>query len=227
MKVIRKESVPKGHWDIKENVLEDARKHDTVLSYKKAKGGGKRGAHKNGLYKDATAHMKLLTKRRGDYLTIQMEKIEKAGIPKDSPVGKRFYYICSSFWSKFNMNVPAEDFLALIKITKPNGEGAEVYDYISKKWINLLVKETHLHHCHDFNTILFFTEAPTNQAMGRLGDTPFSFIELTHILVSAGAKIPKDKLDETKELLRKLNEAVNKMDSGLCDIVPKRHDGKN
>ena len=63
--------------------------------------------------------------------------------------------------------------------------------------------------------------------MGHLGDTPFSFIELTHILVSAGAKIPKDKLDETKELLRKLNEAVNEMDSGLCDIVPKRHDGKN
>ena len=63
--------------------------------------------------------------------------------------------------------------------------------------------------------------------MGIFGDTPFNFIELAHTLVSAGAKIPKDKLDETKELLRKLNEAVNKMDSGLCDIVPKRHDGKN
>ena len=227
MKVIRKESVPKGHWDIKENAAKEALKYATRNAFQIGSRGAYKSARIQGWLDEICQHMKIMKKLRGNYLPIQMEKIEKAGIPKDSPVGKRFYYICSSFWSKFNMNVPAEDFLALIKITKPNGEGAEVYDYISKKWINLLVKETHLHHCHDFNTILFFTEAPTNQAMGRLGDTPFSFIELTHILVSAGAKIPKDKLDETKELLRKLNEAVNKMDSGLCDIVPKRHDGKN
>ena len=220
MKVIRKENVPKGTWDIKENVLKEARKHDTKESWYKAPGGARVKAIKNGWHKEATAHMKSKYKLRGNYPAIQLEKIEKAGIPKDSPVGKRFYAICTTFWKRHHMNVSAEDFLSLIKITKPNGKGAIAFDPINKVWRNILQKRVHLHHCHDFNTILFFTEMQTNQSMGHLGDTPFSFIELTNVLISAGAKIPKDKLDETKELLRKLNEAINKMGSGLCDIVP-------
>tara|TARA_R100000808_G_C2077141_1_gene102394 strand:- start:29 stop:709 length:681 start_codon:yes stop_codon:yes gene_type:complete len=224
MKVIRK---PSGYWDIKENVLEDALKHDTKESWYKSKGGARSAAQKNGWYEEATAHMKTLRKSRGDYLAIQMEKIEKAGIPKDSPVGKRFSGICSSFWSKYNMSVTAEDFLALIKITKPNGKGAVAFDPIGKVWLDILETSVHAHHCISGKVILFFAHKDRNAAMGHLGDTPFSFIELTHTLVSAGAKIPKNKLDETKELLRKLNEAVNKMDSGLCDIVPKRFSFKN
>ena len=216
MKVIRK---PKGHWDIKENVLEDARKHDTKESWCKSKGGARSAAQKNGWYEEATAHMKPLRKSRGDYLAIQMEKMEKAGIPKDSPVGKRFSGICSSFWSNHNMSVTAEDFLALIKITKPNGKGAVAFDPIGKVWLDILQKNVHAHHCISGKRLLLFANKDRNAAMGHLGDTPFSFIELTNILISAGAKIPKDKLDKARELLRKLNEAVNKMDSGLCDIV--------
>jgi len=216
MKVTRK---PQGHWDTKENLLEEALKYATRTTFQKGSKWAYEKARIQGWLDEICQHMKIMKRLRDNYLPIQMQKIEKAGIPKDSPVGKRFYTICTTFWKRHNMNVTAEDFLALIKITKPNGEGAEVYDYINKKWINLLDTNTHLHHCHDFNTILFFTEAQTNRAMGHLGDTPFSFIELTHALISKGAKIPKDKLGETKELIGKLYEAVNKMDNGLCDIV--------
>lgn len=224
MKVTRK---PQGHWDIKENAAKEALKYATRTTFQKGSKWAYEKARIQGWLDEICQHMKIMKKLRGNYLPIQMQKIKKAGIPKDSPVGKRFYTICTTFWRRHNMNVTAEDFLALIKITKPNGEGAEVYDYINKKWINLLNTNTHLHHCHDFNTILFFTEMQTNQSMGHLGDTPFSFIELANVLISAGAKIPKDKLGETKEIIGKLYEAINKMDSGLCNIVPKGYDVKN
>jgi hypothetical protein len=207
MKVTRKK------WN-DELIMEDALKYTHFNTYYRT--NGYIAAQRRGLLKKVIAHM---VKKITDRLSEQKIKLEEAGIPKNSPIWKRFVNMNVDWWRKHQINLTAEKFLSFLKITKPNGEGAEVYDYINKKWINLLDKTTHLHHCHDFNTILFFTEMQINQSMGHLGDTPLSFIELTHVLVSAGAKIPKDKLDEAKELLRKLNEAVNKMDSGLCDIV--------
>ena len=219
MKVTRKQ------WNDK-LIMEDALKHTYFNTYYGT--NGYHSAQKRGLLKKVTAHMiKNKKSTSSGRLYEQKIKLEEAGIPKNSPIWKRFVRMNVDWWRKRKINLTAEKFLSFLKITKANGEGAEVYDYINKKWINLLLKETHLHHCHDFNTILFFTEAHTNQSMGHLGDTPLSFIELTHTLVSAGAKIPKDKLDQTKKLLRKLHEAVNKMDSGLCDIVPKRFSFKN
>jgi hypothetical protein len=208
MKVTRKQEKKSGYkWNDK-SLMEDALKHTHYSTYYGTKGHS--AARRKGLLKKVTAHM---VKKRSNRLFEQKIKLEEAGIPKNSPIWKRFASMNADWWKRYKINITAEKFLSFLKITKPNGEGAEVYDYVNKKWINLLLKETHLHHCHDFNTILFFTEAHTNRAMGRLRDTPFSFIELTHTLVSAGAKIPKDKLDKTKELLRQLNEAVNKMDS--------------
>ena len=226
------------HYALKRNLLEEITAHmidkpsswtedkvrETANNCKYLKEFRETGAYKVsirlGIMEEVTKHMDSEYRDYVNRRAAAVKKLEEVGIPENSPVGRKYVRLTHQWISRHSIWVTPEWFLSQIKITKPNGEEAEAYDPINKKWIDLLSKDTHLHHCHDFGNLLFFTEAITNKAMGIFGDTPFDFIELSHILISKGAKIPKDKLSKTKELIGKLYEAVNKMDSGLCDIVP-------
>ena len=126
-----------------------------------------------------------------------------------------------NLWSKGRTSFTADMFLnSNIRITD-NGMGVEFECPHSGGWHSLIENNRRVvgHHCHKNKIFLYYTFQKYNTGMGNLGDTIPDFIRTAHANIKAGAFIPKDKIEEMKKQLKEISEAINKMDSGLCDIV--------
>ena len=252
MKVIRKRK-PKGYWT-PEKVEKEARKHPTIKSFRTKCVGAYRAAQKifqkdPGFLDKIYSHMEINYHNHPDVSrrisrskheqTLASRELVKAGVPFGSPVHDYYLITRTRLWSidssrprKKRVRFSVQDFLNSNIRIKNNGKEAEFKCPHDGKWRDLLQGGQKLdspvaHHCYINNVFLYFTTASVNLGMGKLGDTVPDFIRTAWANLDSGAGIPKNELKQTKELIGKLYEAVNKMDSGLCDIIPKGYDVKN
>jgi hypothetical protein len=250
-----KKRKPKGFWT-PENVEKEARKHSTIKSFRTTYYAAYRAAQRifqkdPGFLDKIYSHMKINYQNNPDVSrrvsrskheqTLASRELVKAGVPMGSPVHKYYLHIRSRLWSldsrrprKKRVKFSVQDFLNSNIRIKNNGKEAEFLCPHDGKWHNLLSGGQRMklgspvaHHCYINNVFLYFTTSSPNLGMGKLGDTVPDFIRTAWANLDAGAAVSKNELKQTKELIGKLYEAINKMDSRLCDIVPKRFSFKN